>query len=124
MSIKFTGSNPLATNQSAAADFISRPVLMDMLNIITFDVEFTGSFTGNFYVEATNRDQTMVQQPLQPDTGIWKQLATIAVTNGQSSGNNYWWAEVLTGARWVRFRYAFTSGTGSFSCLSFAKSYG
>lgn len=126
MSIKFTGSNPLAANQSAAANFTSAPILMDMLNVMTFDVDWTGTFTGNFYVEATNAPQTQVQIPIQPDsTAIWKTLSSVVVTNGQAAGNStYWWAEVLTGAKWLRLRYTFGSGTGNFNCTSFGKSYG
>lgn len=121
MSIKFQGNVNLAVNQSTAANFTSNPIIIDMINVMTFDIGWTGNFTGNFIIEASNQDITV----LNIATVVWKPLSTLTVTAGVATGGStFWWAEILTGARYLRLRYSFTSGTGNFNCLTFGKSYG
>ena len=126
MSIKFQGAAAVL-GQSAAASYTGNPILIDMINAISFDFDWTGTFSGSFIIEVTNALQSSASQfPAVVDpTAIWKPILTMVVTNGSATDSTpTWWAEATTSARFIRFRFNNTSGTGLFNCKFHGKSFG
>ena len=120
----------LLSGVSAAANQVSNPIIVDMMNQVILDFDFTGTFTGSLSIESSTsgvaRPLDLVKGP-SANTIRWKKIKTLAITNGITpapDSNQFWWAEVLTSASLLRVSYTFTSGTGVINCNFMGKSYG
>jgi hypothetical protein len=118
----------LLNGASAAANQTSSPIVVDMMNQVILDFDFTGTFTGTLSIESgtsgNDRPLDLIKGP-RASTIRWKKIKTLAITNGLTpDANAFWWAEALTSATLLRVSYSFGSGTGTINCNFVGKSYG
>ena len=120
----------LLNGVSAAANQTSNPIVVDMMNQVILDFDFTGTFTGVLNIESgtsgSDRPLDLIKGP-RASTIRWKKIKTLTITNGLTpapDANAFWWAEVLTSATLLRVSYNFGSGTGVINCNFVGKSYG
>jgi hypothetical protein len=120
----------LLNGVSAAASQTSNPIVVDMMNQVILDFDFTGTFTGVLAIESAtsgnDRPMDLIKGP-KASSIRWKQIKTLTITNGVTpapDSNAFWWSEILTSANLLRVSYTFGSGTGVINCNFVGKSYG
>ena len=95
-------------NISLDANITGEAIAIDLIDRIAFQVNWTGTPTGQFFVQVSNDKTAWVTLPLSEDV-VAAGVADDALI------------DVETAARYIRLIYTRTSGTGLVSVSTFAK---
>lgn len=99
-----TTSKSLFTNFSMDQDGYSDPFDLEMVTGYSIQAVWTGAPTGILFIQVSN-------DFISPPTN-WT-LMDPSLVNTAGVANNHLWKQHMAAFRWIRFGYAFNSGSGT-----------
>ena len=107
--MRIATDNLTISNGAMTADRTSEVILLDHQYGYSVQIAWTGTPTGDFTLEASNDNTTFIT------------VSGSTVAAGGGAGNHLWEVDVAM-YRYVRVKYTFTSGTGTWTqALSYSK---
>lgn len=111
-----TTNVPLFTDYSMDQDGYSAPFNLEMVSGYSIQATWTGAPTGIFFIEVSN-DVTN----LTPTN--WS-IMDISLINTNGVAGNHLWKQYMAPFKWIRFGYAFGSGSGTLNARLNCKGLG
>lgn len=122
--MSITISSPVEFEFLTTDNFISPAIPFGTLNMGSFDAKWSGTFNGTVYIEGT--DTNVIPDPTNPPSSIdWVPLILTTIVGGLApDSSTFWFTEIFSSTKFLRFRFAYSTGSGSMKVIYNAKSFG
>lgn len=104
-----TTNVPLFTNYSMVQDGYSAPFDLEMVTGYSIQAVWSGTPTGILFIQVSDDDAGSSFNPVPTN---WT-LMDPSLVNTEGVAGNHLWKQHMAPFRWIRFGYAFGSGSGT-----------